>query len=119
MIKNILFGVDGSPGSEVARGAIIITDDHRKLGFHSWHLLPKSAICDPELTLGLPPGPMWKALQSGQDVTWRDTVLRSADWVSHETRRVRAVFGGDNAEPAVLREQAKALLELALSNYER
>jgi alcohol dehydrogenase class IV len=43
-------------GSEVARGAIIITDDHRKLGFHSWHLLPRAAICDPELTLGLPPG---------------------------------------------------------------
>jgi 4-hydroxybutyrate dehydrogenase len=43
-------------GSEVARGAIVITDDHRKLGFHSWHLLPRAAICDPELTLGLPPG---------------------------------------------------------------
>ncbi|MBS0447566.1 MAG: iron-containing alcohol dehydrogenase [Proteobacteria bacterium] len=43
-------------GSEVARGAIIITDDHRKLGFHSWYLLPRAAICDPELTLGLPPG---------------------------------------------------------------
>lgn len=43
-------------GSEVARGAIVITDDDRKLGFHSWHLLPRSAICDPELTLGLPPG---------------------------------------------------------------
>ena len=43
-------------GSEVARGAIIITDDHRKLGFHSWQLLPRAAICDPELTLGLPPG---------------------------------------------------------------
>ena len=42
-------------GSEVARGAIIIVHDHRKLGFHSWHLVPKSAICDPELTLGLPP----------------------------------------------------------------
>jgi 4-hydroxybutyrate dehydrogenase len=42
-------------GSEVARGAIIIVDDHRKLGFHSWHLLPKTAICDPGLTLGLPP----------------------------------------------------------------
>ncbi|MDT8991633.1 iron-containing alcohol dehydrogenase [Curvibacter sp. APW13] len=41
-------------GSEVARGAIIIVDDHRKLGFHSWHLVPKVAICDPELTLGLP-----------------------------------------------------------------
>jgi alcohol dehydrogenase class IV len=43
-------------GSEVARGAIIIVDDGRKLGFHSWHLVPKVAICDPELTLGLPPG---------------------------------------------------------------
>ncbi len=42
-------------GSEVARGAIIIVDDHRKLGFHSWYLVPKTAICDPELTLGLPP----------------------------------------------------------------
>ena len=42
-------------GSEVARGAIIIVDDGRKLGFHSWHLVPKTAICDPELTLGLPP----------------------------------------------------------------
>jgi 4-hydroxybutyrate dehydrogenase len=42
-------------GSEVARGAIVIVDDGRKLGFHSWHLLPKAAICDPELTIGLPP----------------------------------------------------------------
>lgn len=41
-------------GSEVARGAIIIQNDGRKLGFHSWHLMPKAAICDPELTLGLP-----------------------------------------------------------------
>jgi 4-hydroxybutyrate dehydrogenase len=43
-------------GSEVARGAIIIVDDGRKLGFHSWHLLPKAALLDPELTLALPPG---------------------------------------------------------------
>ncbi|WP_370682367.1 iron-containing alcohol dehydrogenase [Comamonas sp. GB3 AK4-5] len=42
-------------GSEVARGAILIVDDHRKLGFHSWYLVPKAAICDPELTYGLPP----------------------------------------------------------------
>jgi alcohol dehydrogenase class IV len=42
-------------GSEVARGAILIVDDGRKLGFHAWHLVPKAAICDPELTFGLPP----------------------------------------------------------------
>ena len=42
-------------GSEVARGAILIVDDGRKLGFHSWHLVPKTALLDPELTLGLPP----------------------------------------------------------------
>ncbi len=42
-------------GSEVARGAIIIVDDGRKLGFHSWHLVPKTALLDPELTLALPP----------------------------------------------------------------
>ena len=41
-------------GSEVARGAIIIVADGRKLGFHSPHIIPKGAICDPELTLGLP-----------------------------------------------------------------
>ena len=43
-------------GSEVARGAIVIVDDGRKLGFHSWHLMPKAALLDPDLTLGLPPG---------------------------------------------------------------
>jgi alcohol dehydrogenase class IV len=42
-------------GSEVARGAIVIVDDGRKLGFHSWHLVPKAALLDPELTLDLPP----------------------------------------------------------------
>jgi hypothetical protein len=33
----------------------VIVDDGRKLGFHSWHLVPKTALLDPELTLGLPP----------------------------------------------------------------
>ncbi|KKW68918.1 4-hydroxybutyrate dehydrogenase [Lampropedia cohaerens] len=42
-------------GSEVARGAILIVDDGRKLGFHAWHLVPRAAICDPQLTLALPP----------------------------------------------------------------
>lgn len=51
-------------GSEVARGAILIVDDGRKLGFHSWHLLPKAALLDPALTLGLPP---WLTAATGMD----------------------------------------------------
>jgi 4-hydroxybutyrate dehydrogenase len=42
-------------GSEVGRGAIISFKDGRKLGLLSPFLIPKRAICDPELTLGLPP----------------------------------------------------------------
>jgi len=42
-------------GSEVARGAILIVDDGRKLGFHNWHLLPRVALLDPDLTMALPP----------------------------------------------------------------
>lgn len=42
-------------GSEVGRAALITLHDERKLGFISPHLIPKRAICDPELTLGLPP----------------------------------------------------------------
>lgn len=41
-------------GSEVGRGAILILEDGRKVGILSPYLVPKSAICDPELTLGLP-----------------------------------------------------------------
>ena len=42
-------------GSEVGRGAMITLGDGRKLGLISPNLIPKRAICDPELTLGLPP----------------------------------------------------------------
>ncbi len=42
-------------GSEVGRGAVIVFDDGRKLALLSPHLIPKLAICDPELTFGLPP----------------------------------------------------------------
>jgi len=41
-------------GSEVGRGALVTLADGRKLGLVSPHLIPKVAICDPELTLGLP-----------------------------------------------------------------
>jgi 4-hydroxybutyrate dehydrogenase len=42
-------------GSEVGRGAVLILDDGRKLGIISPHLTPKVALCDPQLTVGLPP----------------------------------------------------------------
>ena len=54
--------------------------------------------------LGLPPGPQWKALQGGEDVVFNGQTLRSRDFVTPETRRVRAVFGGDNCAPELLRE---------------
>src|SRR3984893_2751196 len=43
-------------GSEGGRAAGIIMRDGRKLGIGSPHLIPSVALCDPELTLGLPPG---------------------------------------------------------------
>lgn len=43
-------------GSEVSVGFVIIVDDGRKLTFASPLFIPKAAICDPELTLGLPKG---------------------------------------------------------------
>lgn len=42
-------------GAEVGRAALLTLPDGRKLGFISPHLIPRLAICDPELTLGLPP----------------------------------------------------------------
>ena len=42
-------------GAEVGRAALLSLNDGRKLGFISQHLIPKRVICDPELTLGLPP----------------------------------------------------------------
>lgn len=42
-------------GSEVGRAALVTLEGGRKLGVISPHLIPKAAICDPELTLGLPP----------------------------------------------------------------
>ena len=42
-------------GSEVSSGSVIIMNDGRKLILVSPHLVPDAAICDPDLTLGLPP----------------------------------------------------------------
>jgi 4-hydroxybutyrate dehydrogenase len=42
-------------GSEVSVGFVIVTEDGSKLTFVSEAFVPNIAICDPELTLGLPP----------------------------------------------------------------
>ena len=42
-------------GSEVSSGSVIIMRDGRKLILASSYLIPDAAICDPDLTLGLPP----------------------------------------------------------------
>jgi 4-hydroxybutyrate dehydrogenase len=42
-------------GSEVGRGTLLNLTNGSKLALISPHLIPKRAICDPELTLGLPP----------------------------------------------------------------
>ena len=42
-------------GSEVGRASVIVMEDGRKLGLLSPNLLPRVAICDPGLTLSLPP----------------------------------------------------------------
>ncbi|WP_428671389.1 iron-containing alcohol dehydrogenase [Reyranella sp.] len=42
-------------GSEVSVGFVIVMNDGRKLTFASPKMIPRVAICDPELTLGLPP----------------------------------------------------------------
>lgn len=41
-------------GSEVSVGFVIILEDGRKMTFASSLFIPKAAICDPELTMGLP-----------------------------------------------------------------
>ncbi len=42
-------------GSEVGRAALITTENNRKIGIISEHLIPCASICDPELTMSMPP----------------------------------------------------------------
>lgn len=43
-------------GAEVGRAALVTVADGRKLAIISPHCIPKLAVCDPELTYGLPSG---------------------------------------------------------------
>ncbi len=59
-IRNILPPVIAVPtaagaGSEVGRSAAVVFEDGRKLELVSPFLIPRVAICDPTLTLGVPP----------------------------------------------------------------
>lgn len=51
---NIAIPTTAGTGSEVGGGAVIITEDGHKVVIGSANLIPKMAICDPALTLGLP-----------------------------------------------------------------
>jgi 4-hydroxybutyrate dehydrogenase len=51
-------------GAEVGRAALLTLADGRKLGFISPYLIPRRAIADPELTLGLP---AWLTAATGLD----------------------------------------------------
>ena len=54
-IPMIAIPTTSGTGSEVSVGSLIVMNDGRKLIFASPHLMPNAAICDPELTIGLPP----------------------------------------------------------------
>ena len=54
-VPTIAIPTTSGTGSEVSLGAVIIMNDGRKLILAIDHLVPNAAICDPELTLGLPP----------------------------------------------------------------
>jgi 4-hydroxybutyrate dehydrogenase len=51
-------------GAEVGRAAVIVLSDGRKLGLISPYLFPRLAICDPDLTLGMP---AWLTAATGMD----------------------------------------------------
>lgn len=55
LVPVIAMPTTAGTGAEVGRAALLTLSDGRKLGIISPHLIPKRAICDPELTLGLPP----------------------------------------------------------------
>lgn len=60
----IAMATTAGTGAEVGRAALLTLADGRKLGFISPHLIPKRAISDPELTLGLP---AWLTAATGLD----------------------------------------------------
>jgi len=91
-------------GSEVGRGALVTLADGRKLALISPYLIPKRAICDPELTLGLTAATGMDALthcvetflsplvNPPAEAIAIDGAARTARWIE------RAVTHGDDRE---------------------
>lgn len=110
-------------GSEVGRGALITMRDKRKLGLVSPHLIPSVALCDPNLTLSLPP---FLTAATGMDaiahcvetfISPRDNPVAEAialDGLGRASRNIRtAVKDGANIEARS--EMMMAALQGALS----
>lgn len=95
-------------GSEVGRAALLKLDRGRKLGFLSTHLLPRAAVCDPDLTSSLPAG---LTAATGMDAishcveAWCSTRVNpvadaiALDGLARGWRAIRAAFadGADHA----------------------
>ncbi len=90
-------------GSEVGRAALVTLRDGRKLGFISPHLIPKRAVCDPELTYGMPP---------------RLTAATGIDAISHCVETFLSPRDNPPAEAIAIDGLARALgyIEAAVAN---
>lgn len=57
---------------------------------------------------GVPSGPVWGALQRGEDVALGDgRMLRAADWLAAPRKPRTVIVGGDNDRPALLVDAAR------------
>lgn len=101
--KLIAVPTTSGTGSEVGRAAVIITADGRKLGILSGFMLPTIALCDPELTYGLPP---------------RLTAATGMDAISHCLETFMAPAFNPPAEAIALHglDCGLAFLEAAVAN---
>lgn len=110
-------------GSEVGRAALLTLEDGRKLGFISPHMIPNVALCDPDLTLGLPP---YLTAATGMDAVTHcietflsprfnpvadaialDGLTRAARWIEPATR--------NGSDPVARQEMMMAALQGGLT----
>ncbi|TYR36451.1 iron-containing alcohol dehydrogenase [Mesorhizobium microcysteis] len=110
-------------GSEVGRGALISFSDGRKLGLISPKLIPSFAICDPEMTLGLPP---MQTAATGMDAITHciETYLSpkfnppaeaiALDGLKRGVRNIRRAYE-DGSDRSARREMMMAALEGGLT----